>query len=365
MKKLLTEDSLNSKRQGLPYRFGYMHNVDIDLVSSGQWIETDKGNACILKIRSQDAFSINLIYNEFYIPAGAEYFVYNENKSVVLGPFTGKNNRASGRFSTGLVKGDEIILEYHEPVEVKDMGKVNISGVVHGYRDSFTSDDKLGDCYIDIVCPIAADWQTDKKAVARLAMGTYWCSGALVNNTRQDGRQYFLTANHCWDAYSTVEDWHFYFNYEAATCGGYATSYNYVGDAVLLSRNSASDFCLVEITEQIPPAEQPYFAGWANVEEPTDSAVCIHHPGGSGKKISFDYDSVVSATWGSPAGNHWMVIDWDTSSTEGGSSGSPLFNKHHRIIGQLHGGNASCDNDLDDEFGKFGLSWDYGGSPAS
>ncbi|MBI4648917.1 MAG: T9SS type A sorting domain-containing protein [Bacteroidia bacterium] len=365
-KKLLAEDIENSKEHGFPLKFGYMFDTNISLIGHGQKITlSDSSQAEILKIKSADAFSINLIFNNFYLPEGSELFIFSEDKSMVLGPFTTRNNRSSRRFSTGLVKGDVIILEYHEPLNVLSHGTINISGVVHGYRNSFEQNNRLGDCYIDINCPLGAEWQTDKRAVARLAMSIYWCSGALVNNTRQDGRQFFLTANHCWEANETVEDWQFYFNYEADDCGGYATSFNSVAGAVLLARNPASDFCLVEITEDIPSSEQPYFAGWSNIDEPSDSSACIHHPAGSTKKISLNYDSVVSATWGSPAGNHWMVIDWDTSSTEGGSSGSPLFNKNHNIIGQLHGGNALCENDLDDNFGKFSLSWDYGGSASS
>ena len=38
------------------------------------------------------------------------------------------------------------------------------------------------------------------------------------------------------------------------------------------------------------------------------------------------------------AGTHVRLEDWDLGTTEGGSSGSPLFNQDHRVIGQLHGG---------------------------
>lgn len=32
------------------------------------------------------------------------------------------------------------------------------------------------------------------------------------------------------------------------------------------------------------------------------------------------------------------VIDWDQGTTEGGSSGSGLWNQSKRLVGQLHGG---------------------------
>ncbi len=54
------------------------------------------------------------------------------------------------------------------------------------------------------------------------------------------------------------------------------------------------------------------------------------------------------------------------SVTEGGSSGSPLYNSYHRVIGQLYGAyycsNPNCTNPPNDiaNYGKFGVSWDNG-----
>ena len=62
--------------------------------------------------------------------------------------------------------------------------------------------------------------------------------------------------------------------------------------------------------------------------------------------------------------NFWTVVYTD-SSTEGGSSGSALLNGYGQIIGQLTGGNASCDAPLDDPayydlYGMFAESWNVG-----
>ena len=55
-------------------------------------------------------------------------------------------------------------------------------------------------------------------------------------------------------------------------------------------------------------------------------------------KISFDNNSLLRTDYSSNSGNsHWRTV-WDSGTTEGGSSGSPLFDSNHRIIGQLHGG---------------------------
>ena len=56
----------------------------------------------------------------------------------------------------------------------------------------------------------------------------------------------------------------------------------------------------------------------------------------------------------------WNIKHWDSGVTEPGSSGSPLYNKHHQFVGQLFGGPSFCgcnDTDKNDYFGKFSTSW--------
>jgi hypothetical protein len=162
----------------------------------------------------------------------------------------------------------------------------------------------------------------------------------------------------------------FRFNWQSAGCNNPAAepTFQSLSGAVLRSRASASDFCLVEITGglqggTVPAAFTPYFNGWDNSGNTPTSAVGIHHPSGDIKKISFENDPLISTTFGgSPANSHWGVTGWDEGVTEGGSSGSPLFDQNHRIIGQLHGGASACGAPvLSDEYGKISYSW----TPAS
>ena len=63
----------------------------------------------------------------------------------------------------------------------------------------------------------------------------------------------------------------------------------------------------------------------------------FHHPGGDVLKISTDNDNPsirsftvdgIFLTYG-----HWQIYRWDSGITEGGSSGSALFNANDRIVG--------------------------------
>jgi subtilisin-like proprotein convertase family protein len=60
--------------------------------------------------------------------------------------------------------------------------------------------------------------------------------------------------------------------------------------------------------------------------------------------------------------DHVIIPDWDIGTTEGGSSGSPLFNNQRQVVGQLHGGAAACGNNAYDTYGWFYSSWEGGGS---
>ena len=112
---LVAEDEMDAAQDSpVPPRFGYAFKVSLGLDSSGTWIELPNGDRIWrLRISAPDAFSINLLYDEFWLPDGGRLFIYNEDRSMVLGAFTSANNKDHGKFSTGLVRGDTSILGYY------------------------------------------------------------------------------------------------------------------------------------------------------------------------------------------------------------------------------------------------------------
>ena len=111
--------------------------------------------------------------------------------------------------------------------------------------------------------------------------------------------------------------------------------------------------------------------GWTKSTTPAANAVGIHHPRGDIKKISVENDAVKSyngiQNWTDNNGNiisttqkhtHWGVT-FDVGAIESGSSGSPLMNQNHLVVGQLHGGSSNC-APVTMYYGRFDKSWDYG-----
>ena len=206
-----------------------------------------------------------------------------------------------------------------------------------------------------------------------------WCSGALINNTARDFRSYLLTAFHCLDfngdgtlsnnERNDVNNWLFRFGYESNNCGGTeGTNHITFNGANFRAAYQPTDVALLELFNNPTIGDCVTYGGWSKSEISPSSGVGIHHPAGDVKKISSDNDVVgtVDATlyWAdgtsSPPSSH-LSVDFDEGTTHGGSSGSPLFDQNHRIVGQLHGGENGCPP-VYKYYGRFSVSWTGGGT---
>jgi lysyl endopeptidase len=130
-----------------------------------------------------------------------------------------------------------------------------------------------------------------------------------------------------------------------------------------LATTNRLDFTLLELSVMPPASYSPYYIGWDRSGRVPTNTTCIHHPNGDVKKISVDFDSPITASYSDTkytfdVGTHWRIDEWDLGTTEGGSSGSPLFDENHRLIGDLTGGEASCSSSVNDYYAKFSENWD-------
>lgn len=365
---LQAEDAVYDHK-GEAFRFGQATDVDISLQTDGmEEVLPDGSRLYRLLIRSKKAKTINLVYNHFHIPDGARFYLYNPNHSDLIGAFTSANNKDHLKFSTGFIKGEVTVLEYYEPADAAFPGIINISKVVHGYRGLGHMEKDYGDsgsCNNNVNCPVGADWQNEKRSVAVIISGGFRsCTGAVINNVRQDCVPYFLTANHCLD--NDVETWVFMFNYESPTCANQDGPTNQTVSGCELKANAqASDFALLELSELPPPEYNVYYAGWSNGTAAAAGSTCIHHPSADIKKITINDDVLIANDGTIPNNKFWEMV-WEDGTTEPGSSGSPLFDPNHRIVGQLYGGGASCfSTSASDVYGSFAYSWNHGTGPSS
>jgi lysyl endopeptidase len=386
LEQIKAEDASNDYKFDRPWRFGYMHSVDFGF-EDGQWVTLDNGDRIWrLAIESKDALSLNFIFDEFSIPEGSSVYLYNEDRSDLLGAYTSIQNQDSGILGTWIVKGEKVWIEYFEPANVLGQGQLHIAKATHGYRnaDTFQAAKGLndsGNCNLDVDCSIGSDWEDNKNHNKRsvgilLSGGSGFCTGALINNTNNDGTPFFLTANHC---YSNPNAWSFRFGWISPNpvCAANTNSTNgpttqTISGATLRARSTNADFCLVEINSALPAEWNRVYAGWDRSDIEPPFTVGIHHPSGDIMKVCRDDDSPSKED--NAGAQTWEILGgsgqgWELGVTEPGSSGSPLFDDEGRIIGQLYGGAAACsgtnDNNALDYYGRLGVAWDTGSTTAT
>ncbi len=375
---LQAEDAVNAHNKG-PFRFGYNHYVNYNLENSGKWTTLGNGGRIWqLGLKSSGAVSLNLAFDNFFIPDGAKLFIYTPDRDFVFGAFTSQNNDISEKFATDLISGSALVIEYYEPLEVANQGSLNLFRVTHGYRGikefAAKSFGDAGSCQVNVNCPLGLNWQNERNGVVCLVVGgSEFCTGSLVNDVPQDSKPYVLTANHC-SSSNDFATWVFRFNWEAPGCinpGTPPSIAQSLNTSTLRARDAGTDFCLVEITGgliggTVPASYTPYFSGWSAINVPATSEVGIHHPNGDIKKISEALSPASTGTYN--GADCWITGEWTTACTEPGSSGSPLFDQNKRIVGQLYGGPSYCgasSSDMYDYYGKFSTSWLGGGTPST
>lgn len=384
MEKLLKEDEENSVN-GAPYRFGFKHKVNFNLGNSGVWYMFSNGDKLWqLNIVCPKALSVNLCYDKFWIPEGGKFFIYTKDKKRCIGAFTSKNNAGDKNdlqgFATEIVYGNDVLLEYYQPVNVIEDAVISIEYVVHGYRDAIPEGLFLGSsgsCQTNVNCPYGANWKNEKNAVAYVTYINAGFTGALVNTTDYSQKPYFLTADHCFtnnDANTNpylFSSCIFYWNYEAPSCDNISDlpAYYTTSGGTLVANNQDSDFALIRLTNDPKniPGYTPYYLGWDHSGNGGTQGACIHHPSGDIKKICTAYSLPMSTNClenvETNSGHYWRIA-WYNGALEHGSSGSPLLNGEHNVIGQSTSATTSCSHPLSgyDWFGKFDVSWTGNGN---
>ncbi len=371
----------------VPLLAGYTISLDNEVIEQGRW-EQLNSNLTVwrLALRVNTAEGLNLYFENFNLQAKEKLFVYNKDKSVVLGAFSEHDN--GDYFVTDFISDNEIILELNSnnsantlPFLLSELGvSVNKRATERDFGDSQF-------CEVPVNCPEGNDWQNEKRGVARILVkagsSLWWCTGSLVNNTNNDKTPYFLTANHCGQSANETDyaAWKFYFDFESPDCDIPVLepeSVKLTGSKLLAkapnSTSSGSDFKLLLLTDEMPEDFYPWYNGWDRTDEASQKGVCIHHPEGDIKMISTYTEAIVSVRYNNPTPNengiywkvNWAITQSNYGVTEGGSSGSPLFNPSGNIIGGLTGGQASCNSpDLPDYYGKFSYSWESNGSDST
>ncbi|PRP67334.1 T9SS type A sorting domain-containing protein [Nonlabens agnitus] len=389
-------------------------SVAFDLYNSGTWTNLENGDRIWrLNVKSVGSYFTRANFDLFNVPEGAELYLYNDDKTDHIGPYTSSENQDDGILGSWVIEGDNLWIEYFEPARVRGLGRISIDSITHGFFDLFESSNgfnsklnESGACNVDVLCNPnfnsngSKDWsetRTDHlNAVARILIprngNLFVCTGSMIANTANNNTPYFLTANHCLDTTNGAgsnfnsSNWSFGFQWFTPTpdCATFSPTLGpnqptrIISGARLLANNDDSDFALFLLNQTPPSTWNLYYAGWDWSGSIPAEQLGMHHPNGDIMKLCRNDQAPTSQKLPPSAAflfrdginlEIWRIADWDYGVTEGGSSGSFLLSEENLIIGQLAGGGAQCsgrfDNNAEDWYGRFDVSWDSGGTAST
>lgn len=330
-----------------------------------------------LLIHSENAKSINLIFEPFTLPDNAKMFLYRPDGGELYGAYTNKSYKGNV-FATTPVSGDSIMIQCEVPIATSDSFSAIISSVNTGFDQLRALPDigKAAYCETDIICKDKGVEDQSRAACLIIVNGIKYCSGTLIATDR-NSESFVLTSAHCLRNKNTdifdstlANRCVFYFGYNTPICEtNIISSYEKsISGSKMASSHPEKDMALLKLSQRPPVDYMTYESGWNIESAPRGPVTCIHHPYGDLMKISIsgnDPSPISFAVDGLTEDAHWLVDIWDTGITEGGSSGAPLYDVNGLIIGALSGGSSFCNNRGDDKFWRLNSVWDdVSSSPA-
>lgn len=341
----------NSIELGKPNQIGISRQIEVSSRDYGRRFTNGDGSKIfLLAIKSPGAIGIRVHFSDFEIREGDELYVYGlSDTSTVSGPYRSRGPWNNKDFWSGTVEGDIAIVEYYSRGAPADFGISEISHIFSSGQKAQTLDEAdLLTCQVDASCY----GNVEKNAVARISFvengNSYVCSGTLLNDRAPGFVPYFLTANHCVSTEAIAQTVESYWFYQTTACNSGVLRNDVVhqtGGATLLATAASNDFALLRMVDNAPGGT--VFSGWSTAAPAINAGVYgFHHPGGSYLRRA---DGPVSSTSSScqPTGlTSAYNVTWTSGATEGGSSGSGLWNATSHLVGVLSCGpvQLSCSN---------------------
>jgi len=388
--KIAIEDLVHAKKKPThnSQLIATAHHVDIK-EDAGRWTQiSDQRWVWQVSIIPDDDQSISFLFSGFKLPEHARLFIYSDRGSRVMGAFTHQNNRDHAGFYTDMIAGEEITIEYDVLISKQPklpfvIDKLYVADT-ETYRGASSMEIDTGFlasnlCHPNANCPEGDGLDDQKRSLCRILMvldeGLVYCTGSLLNNSRQDQRPLVLSGFHCQDYFTPLHQfWRFDFNFVTETCENpiSAPPFNRITGCRQVAGYRESDMLLLELATIVPASYDVYYNGWdrRNDYRPIPSKH-LHHPLGDVMKVSIDTNDLnihpQRVRWDNntvtPSDHHFRAV-LDIGAHEIGSSGGPLFDSAGRVVGQLHGGQVDSTDCGENRafFGRVAVSWEGGDS---
>ena len=172
-----------------------------------------------LHIKSPNAVGMQVLFSQAALPTGMQIKIYSGQKEVAshIGEHLGSRSERARSFWSTHVRGDTIVIEVWVP-QGSNLNPSNfpfeIKSINHYFRDSsapsrelkhfgFAASDDSASCNVvnPPACPAEEEFPLYRAVVSFLytqpSGRTIGCTGGFINNLRDDGELYLLTALHC------------------------------------------------------------------------------------------------------------------------------------------------------------------------
>jgi hypothetical protein len=322
---------------------GIERSLDRAAQNVGEWLALEDGGAVWrMTVQSDGASGVRVHFRDFAVGRGSVW-VYSEDRSQVYGPYTGSGIDDSGDFWSHTVFAETAVVEYLAEQRTETV-PFSVNRVAHLLASEQTM--SAGSCELDVMCysPWAGIASGVGMYIFQSGGGTYACSGSLVNNSANDAKPYFLTANHCISTQAMAQTVEVFWKYQSASCNGAAPSLSAspttLGATYLASAPMASgDFSLMLLGYL--PNNSLTFYGWnssATALGMSGPVVGMHHPQADYTRVVFGQraaDATVQIGSDIAPASMFYQVRTTAGVIEAGSSGSPLFTPDELVVGTL------------------------------
>ena len=137
--RFLKEDREKEWSRESPQRISIGIPVSISMDKYGQWTNLeDGGKLWQLQISAEYAKALDFVFSKLWVPDGSKFFIFNPLTQETIGAITSEyllgSKSAPHRFSTAMIKGDNVVLEYYQPKEVEELPIIEVAKVYYGYN---------------------------------------------------------------------------------------------------------------------------------------------------------------------------------------------------------------------------------------
>ena len=367
-------------------RFAVEVSHAVSSLQDGEWTEAAGEARWHYAVRIPTAISMSLHAERVVLPRDATLVVSGAEGRFV---YTAREIHAGALWSR-ILRGDALDLTLSVPAVRRAAAHIEIVGLQAGYRGlgigtsnhpyfdrvrqratagavprnqastAGTANPNAG-CIENYECDVTANNSGPAHGTVALVIANLvQCTGTLVNNVRNDGIPYVLTARHCEQGKpgggAPVNAGSMTVYWDATTpCG---TALGNLYDPNIVTQTGATtvveqqDVWLVRLGES-PVIASPYFAGFDATGGVVQGGYTLHHALSTKKQIVDWYGQAVAVSATSTdlslgyASNFWGV-----SSQKGffgpGASGGALFDQNDHLVGtaslgrETNGGPGNC-----------------------